>query len=54
MLDNSLVKDEVTIGLGYHPQLERQRKKTAASFDATIGVCRVEVSKASDKRKDSS
>jgi len=43
MLDNRIVKDDVTIGLGYHPQLEPSKKRTTAEFDATIGVCHLEV-----------
>jgi leucyl aminopeptidase (aminopeptidase T) len=44
MLDNRIVKDEVTIGLGYHPQMEPTKKQTMAEFEATIGTCHVEVS----------
>jgi len=44
MLDNSIVKDDVTIGLGYHPQLEPSKKQTAGEFEATIGICNVEIS----------
>jgi hypothetical protein len=43
MLDNRIVKDEVTIGLGYLPQLEPS-KKHAAGFDGTIGICNIETS----------
>ena len=44
MLDNRIVKDDVTIGLGYHPQVEPSKKHTAAGFEATIGICNVEIS----------
>jgi aminopeptidase len=44
MLDNRIVKDDVTIGLGYHPQVEPSKKRTAAGFEATIGICNVEIS----------
>ena len=44
MLDNRIVKDDVTIGLGYHPQLELSRKPTGAEFEATVGICNVEIS----------
>ena len=42
MLDNRIVKDDVTIGLGYHPQLEPSKKQTGVEFEATIGICNVE------------
>jgi hypothetical protein len=45
MLDNRVVKDEVTIGLGYHPQVEPSKKQTAAGFEATIGISNVEISR---------
>lgn len=44
MLDNRIVKDDVTIGLGHHPQVEPSKKHTAAGFEATIGICNVEIS----------
>jgi leucyl aminopeptidase (aminopeptidase T) len=44
MLDNRMVKDDVTIGLGHNPQLEPGKKRTIPEFDATIGVCHLEVS----------
>ncbi len=43
MLDNRMVKDEVTIGLGYHAQVEPTKKQTTAEFDASIGICNVEI-----------
>jgi len=43
MLDNRIVKDDVTIGLGYHPQVEPSKKQTSAEFEATIGICNVEI-----------
>ncbi len=43
MLDNSIVKDDVGIGLGPHPQLERLRADPSASFYATVGPVRVEI-----------
>jgi leucyl aminopeptidase (aminopeptidase T) len=43
MLDNRIVKDDVTIGLGYHPQMEPSKERTAAGFEATIGICNVEI-----------
>jgi leucyl aminopeptidase (aminopeptidase T) len=43
MLDNRMVKDGVTIGLGYNPQVEPTKKQTTAEFEASIGTCEVEV-----------
>jgi len=42
MLDNSIVNDELTIGLGYNPQLE-DRKQTTAEFEATVGKCKIDI-----------
>ncbi len=42
MLDNSIVKDDLGIGLGPHPQLERAAADPAVSFDCTIGPVRIE------------
>jgi len=44
MLDNRMVKDDVTIGLGHHPQLEPSKKRTVAGLDATVGICHLEIS----------
>jgi len=41
MLDNSIVKDDLGIGLGAHPQLERRSADPDVSFHATIGPVRV-------------
>jgi len=43
MLDNSIVKDDVGIGLGPHPQLERSAADPTVSFDCTIGPVRMEI-----------
>jgi len=43
MLDNSIVKDDVGIGLGPHPQLERSAADPTVSFDWTIGRVRMEI-----------
>jgi leucyl aminopeptidase (aminopeptidase T) len=42
MLDNSIVKDEVAIGLGKHPVLEPSSTRHALNFDSTIGLAGVE------------
>lgn len=43
MLDNSIVKDDVGIGLGPHPLLERRIADPSVSFGATIGVVRIDI-----------
>jgi leucyl aminopeptidase (aminopeptidase T) len=43
MLENSIVKDDVGIGLGPHPQLERRIADPSVSFTATIGPTQMEV-----------
>jgi leucyl aminopeptidase (aminopeptidase T) len=43
MLDNSIVKDDVGLGLGPHPQLERKAADPTVSFDWTIGPVRMEI-----------
>lgn len=43
MLDNSIVKDDVGLGLGPHPQLERRTVDPSVSFYATIGPVRIEI-----------
>ena len=43
MLDNSIVKDDVGLGLGPHPQLERRAVDPTVSFDWTIGPVRMEI-----------
>ncbi len=43
MLDNSIVKDDVGIGFGPHPQLERGAVDPSVSFDCTIGPVRIEI-----------
>ena len=43
MLDNSMVKDDVAIGLGYHQQLEPSKKPTTAEFEASIGLCHLDI-----------
>ncbi len=42
MLDNSIVKDDVGIGLGPHPQLERRGADPEVFFSATIGPVHLE------------
>jgi leucyl aminopeptidase (aminopeptidase T) len=42
MLDNSIVKDDVAIGLGHHPTLERSTIRDKVNFDSTIGLANVE------------
>ncbi len=41
MLDNSIVKDDLGIGLGPHPQLERRSTEPGGSFHATTGPVRL-------------
>jgi hypothetical protein len=43
MLDNSIVKDDVGIGLGPHPQLERKATDPSVSFYATLGPATLEI-----------
>jgi len=43
MLDNGIVKDDVGIGLGPHPQLERRAADPSVSFTATTGPVRLEI-----------
>ena len=43
MLDNSIVKDDVGLGLGPHPQLERRTVDPSVSFFATIGPVQIEI-----------
>lgn len=43
MLDNSFVKDDVGIGLGPHPQLERRAADPSVFFYATTGPLRLEI-----------
>jgi len=43
MLDNSIVKDDVGIGLGPHPQLERRIADPSLSFYQTIGPVTLEI-----------
>src|SRR5206468_4835144 len=43
MLDNSIVKDDVGLGLGPHPELERRIADPAVSFDWTVGPVRIEI-----------
>ncbi len=45
MLENSCVKDDVGLGLGPHPQLERRAADPSVSFYATIGRVRVEINR---------
>jgi len=43
MLDNSIVHDDVGIGLGPHSVLERPKAKMSVQFEATIGPASVEI-----------
>ncbi len=43
MLENGIVKDDVGIGLGPHPQLERRAADPSVSFSATTGPVRLEI-----------
>ena len=43
MLDNSVVLNNVGIGFGSHPLLERSKAKPSLQFDATIGLAKVEI-----------
>jgi len=45
MLDNSIVKDDVGIGLGAHPQLERKAADPSVSFHETLGPATLEIGK---------
>jgi leucyl aminopeptidase (aminopeptidase T) len=44
MLDNSIVENDVGIGLGPHPMLERSEIGSAPYFEGTIGLVTVELS----------
>src|SRR2546428_703242 len=43
MLDNSIVRDDVCLGLGAHPQLERRLADPAVSFGESIGRSTIEI-----------
>lgn len=43
MLDNSIVKDDVGIGLGPHPLLEPSNVQSKPYFDGTIGPVKLTV-----------
>lgn len=43
MLDNSIVKDDVGLGLGPHPQLERRAADPSIFFYATMGPVRIDI-----------
>jgi leucyl aminopeptidase (aminopeptidase T) len=43
MLDNSIVEDDVAIGLGHHPLLDRSATLHELNFDSTIGLANVQV-----------
>ncbi len=43
MLDNSIVQDDVGLGLGPHPQLERRIADPTVSLDWTVGPVRIEI-----------
>jgi len=43
MLDNSIVKDDVGLGLGPHPELERRIADPKVSFDWTIGPVQIKI-----------
>jgi aminopeptidase len=43
MLDNSIVRNDVAIGLGPHPILERSKATPRVQFEATIGLAKVEI-----------
>ena len=45
MLDNSIVKDDVGIGLGPHQQLERKAADPSVSFYSTLGIATLEIGK---------
>ena len=45
MLDNSIVKDDVGIGLGPHRQLERKAADPSVSFYETLGTATLEIVK---------
>src|SRR2546427_4765884 len=45
MLDNSIVKDDVGIGLGPHQQLERKVADPSGSFYSTLGTATLEIGK---------
>lgn len=43
MLDNSIVKNDVGIGFGPHPELDKRRAPRRPHFQATIGVATVDI-----------
>jgi len=43
MLDNSIVKDDVALGLGPHPQLERRAADPSTFFYSTTGPLTIEI-----------
>jgi hypothetical protein len=43
MLNNSIVKDDVGIGLGPHPMLESSKVGSESYFDGTIGLVNLEI-----------
>lgn len=43
MLDNSIVKNDVGIGLGPHPVLESSKDGSKSYFDSTIGLVNLEI-----------
>jgi hypothetical protein len=45
MLDNSIVKDDIGIGVGAHPQLERKATDPNAGLFDSIGVASLEITK---------
>jgi len=47
MLDNSIVRDDVGIGFGPHPQLGRWKTGGGSDFFATIGPAQVEITRPS-------
>jgi leucyl aminopeptidase (aminopeptidase T) len=43
MISNDIVKDDVLIGFGPHPELERAKASPGPQFEATIGRCEIQV-----------
>ena len=43
MLDNSIVKDDIGLGLGPHPELERRIADPTISFHWTVGPVRIKI-----------
>jgi hypothetical protein len=43
MLDNSIVSNDVGIGLGPHPELEPTRAGSRPYFDSTIGPVKLDI-----------